>query len=117
MDTEKLLKIIVNTLDDKKASDIKVLKTTDVTMLGDYFVIADADNITHVKSLVDEVEYVTKHEARPPKRIEKDNTSNWIILDYSDIVVHIFYKEAREFYNLDGLWADAKEIPAEDITD
>lgn len=115
MDSEILMKSVVKVLDDKKASDIKVIKLDDLTIMCDYFVIADADNATHVRSLVDDVEYELKKEGRNPKRIEKDNSSNWIILDYQDVVVHIFHKSAREFYNLENLWADGQEIAINDI--
>ena len=113
MDSLKLIDCIVNTLDDKKANNIQVIRIDDLTVIGDYFVIADADNQTHVRSLVDEVEFQTKQGGRNPRRIEKDESASWIILDYEDVVVHIFYRPTREFYNLENLWSDGETIDME----
>lgn len=112
---QELLKVIVQTLDKKKAEDIQVIRVRDLTILGDYFVIANGTNTTQVRALVDEVEYETKQLGHAPTRIEKDTANNWIILDYSDVVVHIFYKETREFYNLERLWADGEQVSLQDI--
>lgn len=115
MTSTELVKQIVKILDDKKAEDIKVIKVTDLTILGDYFIIADGSNTTHVKSLVDEVEFQTKQLGNIPARIEKDTTSNWIILDYNQVIVHIFYKETRDYYDLERLWTDGEQLDIEDI--
>lgn len=115
MKIEELLKVIIKTLDDKKANDIKILKVSPLTILGDYFVVCDSNNVTHVKSLVGEIEEKTKEIGCTPKRIEKDKQNTWIALDYSDIIVHIFLKSAREFYNIERIWADAIEISVDDI--
>ncbi len=115
MGEQELVRLIVKTLEEKKAAEVRVLNVSELTSLGDYFIIADADNITHVKSLVDEVEQVTKQAGKSPNRIEKDRSANWIILDYRDVIVHIFYREARTFYDLERLWADGKEIDVETI--
>lgn len=115
MTSLELVKQIVKILDDKKAEDIKITKISDLTILGDYLIIADCSNTTHVRSLVDEVEYQTKQLGRAPSRIEKDTSSNWIILDYDQVIVNIFYKETREYYNLERLWIDGEQLAAEDI--
>lgn len=115
MTANELVKQIVRILDDKKAEDIRVIKVSELTILGDYFIIADGSNKTHVKSLVDEVEFQTKQEGRNPVRIEKDTSANWIVLDYNDVVVHIFYKETREYYDLERLWADGEQLSVEEI--
>lgn len=115
MTSVELVKQIVKILDGKKAEDINVIKVSDLTILGDYFIIADGSNITHVKSLVDEVEFQTKQKGIVPARIEKDTSSNWIILDYAQVIVHVFYKETREFYDLERLWTDGEQLSVEDI--
>lgn len=111
----ELVKKIVQILDKKKAEEIRVIEVSDITSLGDYFVISGADNTTKVKSLVDEVEYQTKQLGRYPARIEKDTSAQWVLLDYQDVIVHIFYRQAREFYDLEHLWADGKQIPLDDF--
>lgn len=115
MQTNELLRVIVQTLEDKKANQVCVLRVDELTSLGDYFIVADADNNTHVKSLVDDVEDAVKELGRLPERLEKDRSASWIVLDYGDVIVHIFHREAREFYNLERLWTDAQKVSVEDI--
>ena len=94
----------------KRAENIQVIKITDLTILGDYFIIANGTSSTHTKALADEVDYVMSKEKIEPRHTEKDNGSTWIIHDYGDIVVHVFNKDTRGFYNLENLWADGKPI-------
>lgn len=110
MTQDKMLEKIVKTLDRKKAQDIKVIKISDLTILADYFIIANGGSTTQTKSLADEVDFQLSQDGVEPTRREGYSTANWIILDYSDIIVHIFHKEAREYYQLERLWTDGKEI-------
>ena len=80
-------------------------------ILGDFFVIANGTSTTHTRTLADEVEYqMSQKGIEPMHREGRGNGSNWVVLDYADVIVHIFYKETREFYQLERLWADAEEI-------
>lgn len=115
MKTKEMLKLIVNVLDNKKANNIQVIKIDDLTILCDYFVIADTNNVTHVKSLVDELEYELKQKDKIPNRIEKDKDANWVVLDYQDIVVHIFHEDTRKFYNLENIWSDGTDISIDSL--
>lgn len=115
MVSAELVKNIVGILDKKKADDIQVIDVSKITSLGDYFVIAGADNVTKVKSLVNEVEYQIKQLGYNPARVEKDSSNQWILLDYQDVVVHIFYRQTREFYDLEHLWADGEVLPLDDF--
>lgn len=110
MDTQEKLRAIVQTLDKKKAEDIQVLGITELTILADYFVIVNGTSTTHTKSLADEVEFQLGKLGVKPERVEGYQSANWIILDYADIVVHVFYKEVRDFYSLERLWSDAKRL-------
>ncbi len=101
---------IAEILDNKKAGDVKVLKTDEVTVLCDYIVIATGNSTTQVRSLSDELEFKLKEQGTPPARIEGYESRNWILLDYHSVIVHVFHPEAREFYRLETLWADAKPI-------
>lgn len=103
-------KKVVQALDDKKASNIQVIKVRDLTIVADYFVIASTTNSTHAKALIDEVEFVLKQAGSEPKHIEGYSHANWIILDYSDVMVHVFQEETREYYNLDRLWSDGQAV-------
>ncbi len=100
----------VKALDSKKAEKIKVLKVGDITILANYFVIASASSVTHVKALADEVEYQLGLKGVHPKSVEGIQSSNWIVLDYIDVIVHVFLEETRDFYNLEHLWTDGEEV-------
>ena len=115
MDIQEKLRKIVKVLDSKKAEDIEVLGIRDLTVLSDYFVIANGTSTTHTRTLADEVEYHLSQEGIKPARTEGHNGSNWIVIDYSDIIVHVFYKETREFYQLERLWADGDHVDVEEL--
>lgn len=115
MNSLELVKQIVKALDGKKADKIDVIQISDLTIISDYFVIASANNTTHVKALADEVEFELKNSGRATARVEGYQNANWIVLDYSDVVVHVFYEETRNFYNLEKLWSDGKKIDLEEL--
>ena len=100
----------VKTLDAKKAQDIVLLKTHDITVLADYFLICTATSTTHVKSLADELEKALKEKGEPPHRIEGYRGGGWVLVDFGCVVCHIFLDETRKFYNLEHLWADAPKV-------
>ncbi len=97
-------------LDDRLAKNISVIDVSGVTEIAEYFVIATGTSSTHVKALCDEVEFKLKQEEILPDHIEGHNAKNWIVMDYGCIVVHIFDIEARNYYDLDRLWADGKKV-------
>ncbi|MBE7048436.1 MAG: ribosome silencing factor [Ruminococcaceae bacterium] len=112
--TEKM-KLVARHLDNKKAHDVTVLKITGLTILADYFVICSAPSTTQVKALGDTLEEAMEAAGEVLLKKEGKQGLNWILLDYSDVIVHIFYQETREFYGLEKLWADAEELPLEKI--
>lgn len=103
---EDLANAIAEILDNKKAKDVKVIAVGDKTIIADYFVLANGNTSTHVRSLADEVEYRLGLAGVEPTRIEGRDGNNWRVIDYSSVLVHIFDREAREFYNLDRLYTD-----------
>jgi ribosome-associated protein len=103
---EELACEIAKILDDKKAKDVKVIKVGDKTIIADYFVLANGNTSTHVRSLADEVEYKLGLAGVEPLRIEGRDGNNWRVIDYASVLVHVFDREAREFYNLDKLYTD-----------
>lgn len=107
---EELARLIVKALDDKKAQDIKVLRTFDITVLADYFIICTATSSTQIKTLTDEVEKVAKDRGEPLARTEGYRAGGWVLIDFGSVIVHIFLKELREFYSLERLWGDAEDI-------
>ncbi|NLZ45108.1 MAG: ribosome silencing factor [Clostridiales bacterium] len=110
MTQNEMIKIAVEALDSKRAEDIQVLGIRDLTIIADYFIIANGNSNTQAKSLADEVEFKLKEKGITPTRVEGYQGGNWIILDYSDIVIHVFYKETRNFYTLERLWSDAEQV-------
>lgn len=115
MDSLTLAKTAAGILDAKKAENINVLQITDISSLGDYFVIATGTSNTHVHALADELEFKLKEQGVAPLRVEGYRSNSWIILDYSEVVVHLFTGEARDFYDLDRLWADGKKLELESL--
>ena len=101
--------LAVKALDNKKAQDIKLLKTRDVTILADYFVICTATSTTQIKTLSDELEKVLEENGEVPLRREGYRAGGWVLIDFGCVVVHLFLKELREFYALEHLWGDAEE--------
>jgi ribosome-associated protein len=103
---EELAKAIAEILDNKKGKDVKVIEVGDKTIIADYFVLANGNTNTHVRALVDEVEYRLGLAGVDPVRTEGVDGNNWRVLDYASVLVHVFDREAREFYNLDKLYTD-----------
>ena len=104
------LEIAVKALDSKKGRNINVLKIDDLTILGNYFVIASATSTTQVRALAEEVEYQLSQHGIEPKGIEGYQDKTWIVLDYVDVIVHVFLEETRDFYQLEHLWADGTKV-------
>lgn len=99
-----------NLLKKKKAYDVKIINIEKISTIADFFVIANGTSSTHVKSLADELETNFKYEDKFPNHIEGYRSNSWILLDYGNVVFHIFSKEARDFYNLESLWKDGKVV-------
>ena len=110
MNSLELAKRAAALLDEKKAMRINVIQIEEISTLADFFVIAHGTSNVHVRSLTDELEEKLKEETGLSPRIEGHRSNSWILLDYGSVVVHTFTGEAREFYDLDRLWADGKKI-------
>ena len=101
---------VTKALDEKKGQDIQLLKIDKVSSLADYFLICTGTSNTHVKTLCDYAEYVMEQLGEPMLGREGHRGNSWELLDFGSIVVHVFTQEAREFYALERLWADAEKI-------
>ena len=106
---------VTKALDEKKGMDIKLLKIDKVSSLADYFLICTGTSNTHVKTLCDYAEYTLEELGETMLGREGHRGNSWELLDYGSIVVHVFTDEAREFYALERLWADAKQIDLSEI--
>lgn len=110
------LKIIVKALDDKRAENIDVLNISELTSLGDYFVICTCHSNVQVRAAADEVEVKMKEAGFEALHTEGYRGGSWILLDFADIIVHVMDRETRDFYSLERLWDDAERISV-DIDD
>lgn len=115
--SKEMARLAYEALDDKKAVDIKVISIGDISIIADYFIIANGNNAPQVTALVDNVQEVLGRKGYEPKRIEGIRTSNWVLMDYGDIVVHIFSEEDRLFYDLERIWRDGKIVNKEELDD
>jgi ribosome-associated protein len=93
-------------LEDKKARNIDIINIREITIMADYFIICSGTSTAHIKALSDELEEKMKEIGLVSSHREGYDTARWILLDYSDVVVHIFHEEDRKFYNLERLWSD-----------
>ncbi|MBA4700070.1 MAG: ribosome silencing factor [Ruminococcus sp.] len=107
---KEMARIAYNALDEKKGEDIKIIDIAGVSVLADYFIIANGNNESQVKALVDHVEECLHKAGYQLKQREGYGTGSWVLLDFSDIIVHIFDKENRLFYDLERIWRDGKDV-------
>ncbi len=114
METFEILKIAANALNEKKARELNAVKVSDLTVLTEYFLMATGTSSTHVNSLADEVEEKLKEQGILPHHIEGKATG-WLCLDYGSVIINIFSRDQREFYNLDKMWSDGEPIDMENI--
>ena len=106
---------VTKALDDKKGLDIKLLRIDEVSSLADYFIICTGTSNTPVKTLCDYAEYTLEQLGEPMLGREGHRGNAWELLDYGSVVVHVFTEDAREFYSLERLWADAEQVDIRDI--
>ena len=115
MTDNEILQIAVKAIDSKRGENIRIIKIDELTVIADYFIIANGSSSTQVKALADEVEFKLSEAGLEPRRTEGYQGANWIVLDYIDVVIHIFHKETRDFYDLERLWQDGVEISAQEF--
>ena len=115
MDSKELTKIIYSALDDKKGENIKILDISKVSVIADYFVIANGSNINQVQALADNVKEELYKLGLEPKNVEGHRSASWILLDYTDVIVHVFSRDDRFFYDLERIWRDGREIEVKEL--
>ena len=112
---KQMAKLAYKALDDKKGEDIKVIDISQISVLADYFIIANGTNANQVNALVDSVEEELSKAGYDVKQREGYGLGNWVLLDFGDIIVHVFDKENRLFYDLERIWSDGKMINIEEL--
>ena len=116
VDTSKeMAKLAIEALEDKKAEEIKVIDISGVSVIADYFLIANGSNRSQIQALSDNVEETLGKAGHAVKQIEGYDTANWVLMDFGDIIVHIFDTENRLFYDLERIWKDGKEMSKEQL--
>lgn len=103
-----MAKLTIQALEDKKAEDIKVIDISEVSVIADYFIIANGTNRSQIQAMADNVEETLGRAGYPLKQIEGYQNANWVLLDFNDVIIHIFDKENRLFYDLERIWRDGK---------
>lgn len=110
METLELVKKVALSLEDKKAEDITVIDIREISSIADYFIIANGNNPNQLTAMQDAVDEVMYTNGIHSKQVEGNNNSTWILMDYKDVIVHLFSKEDRLFYDLERIWKDGKII-------
>ncbi len=110
MTSKETLKHILKAIDLKHGKDIEVLDINGISPLGDYFVIATGSSPAQIKAMSDEIEDIMTQNGIEPKKVDGKETCLWVLMDYRDIIIHLFNKESRDFYSLDKVWQDAPRL-------
>ena len=107
--------MVKEALEDKKGEDIRVIEISEISTIADYFIIANGTNTSQVSALVDSVDEKLGKLGIQPKRVEGARSLSWVLMDYGDIIVHVFMKEDRLFYDLERIWKDGKFVEIEEL--
>lgn len=108
--SREMTRLAIQALEDKKAEDIQIIDISQVSILADYFIIASGTNRSQIQAMTDHVSEALGRSGDIPKQVEGYDAANWILMDFGDIIVHIFDKENRLFYNLERIWQDGKRM-------
>ena len=114
--SKMMLKLIYQALEDKKGEDIVMIDISQVSVLADYFVICSAGNDSQIQALVDNVDEKMHENGYQIRQQEGRNSGTWVLRDYGDVIVHIFERENRSFYNLERIWNDGRRILPEELS-
>ena len=113
--SKEMAKLAYQALSEKKAEDIRIIDISEISVIADYFIIASGSNANQLQAMQDSVDKQLYKAGYHAKQIEGNQRSSWILMDYSDIIVHIFSKEDRLFYDLERIWRDGKDIDPEEL--
>lgn len=115
MNSNQIAKLAITALEDKKAEDIKVIDISQVSVIADYFIIANGTNRNQIQTLSDHVEETLGKAGVPLRQVEGYDSANWVLLDFQDVIIHVFDKENRLFYDLERIWRDGKMIETSEL--
>lgn len=115
MKAREIAKLVCKALDDKKAIDVKAIDISEVSVMADFFIVASASNQSQMNAMQDEVDRVLYEQGIHAKSIEGNRSSTWVLMDYEDVIVHLFSEEDRLFYDLERIWKDGIIIDANEL--
>lgn len=115
MTSKEIAALAVAALEDKKGIDIRVIDISEVSVMADYFVIASGNNPNQVQALIDNVDEKLGRAGAVLNQTEGYQNANWVLMDYGDVIIHVFDKENRLFYNLERIWKDGKDLDLEEL--
>ena len=113
--SKEMARIVYHALDEKKGEDIKILEIGHISVMADYFIIANGGSQPQINALMDNVQEKMSQAGYQVKRIEGNKNSSWVLMDYGDVVVHVFDREDRLFYDLERIWSDGKTVSPESL--
>lgn len=111
----KMAMIAVNSLEDKKANDIHIIDISEISVIGDMFIIAGGTNRNQIQAMCDDLREKLGRAGYEAKQIEGYNNANWVLLDYRDIIIHIFDPDTRSYYDIERIWRDGRRVELEEI--
>lgn len=111
----EMARLAIEGLEEKKAEDIKIIDISEVSVIADYFIIAGGNNRSQIQAMTDSVCEKLGRAGHPEKQIEGYDNANWVLIDFGDVIVHIFDKENRLLYDLERIWRDGKAVEADSL--
>ncbi len=115
MNTKEMALLAVNALEDKKAEDVRIIDISEISTIADYFIIADGSNKSQIQAMADNVSEILGRAGVNLRQMEGYQNANWILMDFQDVIVHIFDRENRLFYDLERIWRDGVLIDKETL--
>lgn len=115
MDNKEILKAVYDAIADKKGENTRIIDISEVSVIADYFIVTNGNNVNQVQAIADSVEEKMLAEGVRLRQTEGYNTAGWILMDFGSIIVHIFSKEDRFFYDLERIWSDGKAVEIEEL--
>lgn len=112
---KEMAKLAIHALEDKKAEDIRIIDISEVSVIADYFIIASGSNRNQIQTLCDNVQETLGRAGYPEKQTEGYQTANWILMDFGDVIIHIFDRENRRLYDLERIWRDGRHMEIADL--
>ncbi len=115
MSSKDILKTAYEAISDKKGENTRIIDISKVSVIADYFIVTNGSNVNQVQAIADSVEEKLLETGVKLKQVEGNNNSGWILMDFGDVIVHVFSKEERFFYDLERIWSDGTNIEIEDL--